>query len=264
MGGGHLNSFAIAAVVGLMITLSGCLGLYLKTRIAAHYTTDTSRDMIGGVVGLLTLLLALVLGLLIWTAFGVFSTQQREIESIAAKALEFNLELRHYGPEGDAARELLREDLISARQQFWGDDSEMAASYDASYQAMAKLSHTFERLDPKTDAQKTLLAGAMANYASIGENRLLMSLQILAPIAWPLIYAVTGWSCLMFAGMGLLSRPNTATLAMLVLGATSVSVAIFLILEFSQPYTSVIRVSPIALDHAIADLAKPTGPGDAD
>jgi hypothetical protein len=32
--------------------------------------------MIGGVVGLLTLLLALVLGLLIWTAYGVYNTHQ--------------------------------------------------------------------------------------------------------------------------------------------------------------------------------------------
>lgn len=258
-----MSSFAVAAIVWALITLSGLLGLLLKTRLAAHYTTELSRDMIGGVVGLLTLLLALVLGLLIWTAFGVFSTQQRELEQVAAKALEFNLEMRHYGAEGAAAREVLRADLISARQQFWGDDREMAASYDASYRAMADLSRIFERLNPQTDAQKELLAAAKANYGAIGEDRLLMSLQVLAPVAWPLIYAVTGWSCLMFAGMGLLSRPNAATIVMLVLGAASVSAAILLILEFSRPYTSSIRISPIVIDHAIADLAKPTGPGDS-
>jgi hypothetical protein len=259
-----LSSLAAAVTVGILIAFSGCLGLFLQSRLAEHYTAERSRDMIGGVVGLLTLLLALVLGLLIWTAFGVFSTQQRGLESIAAKALEFNLEMRHYGPEGDAARELLRGDLISARDQFWGDNSAMAASYNASYKAMAQLSNVFQRLEPKTDGQKALLAAAQANYAAIGEQRLLMSLQVLSPIAWPLIYAVAGWSCLMFAGMGLLSRPNAATLIMLVLGAASVALAIFLILEFSQPYTSSIRVPPVALDHAIADLAKPTGPGDAD
>jgi hypothetical protein len=257
-----LSPLAIVAAVWVLITLSGLIGLYLKTRLPVHHTTELSRDMIGGVVGLLTLLLALVLGLLIWTAFGVFSTQQRELEGVAAKALEFNLEMRHYGPQGDAAREVLREDLISAREQFWGDDRAMAASYQASYKAMANLSGVFERLDPQTDAQKELLAAAKANYGAIGEDRLLMSLQVLSPLAWPLIYAVTGWSCLMFAGMGLLSRPNAATISMLILGAASVSLAIFLILEFSRPYTSSIRISPIVIDRAIADLAKPTGPGD--
>jgi hypothetical protein len=259
-----LNSLAVVVVVWALITVSGLVGLFLKNRIAAHYTAELSRDMIGGVVGLLTLLLALVLGLLIWTSFGVFSTQQRELEAIAAKALEFNLEMRHYGPEGDAAREVLRQDLLSARQQFWGDDREMAESYDASYKAMADLSRVFERLEPKTDVQKELLAAAKANYGAIGEDRLLMALQVISPIAWPLIYAVTGWSCLMFAGMGLLSRPNAATVVMLVLGAASVSLAILLILEFSRPYTSSTRISPIVIDHAIADLAKPAGPGDSD
>ncbi|HEX4595091.1 MAG TPA: hypothetical protein VH157_12490, partial [Bryobacteraceae bacterium] len=99
------------------------------------------------------------------------------------------------------------------------------------------------------------------NYGAIGEDRLLMSLQVLSPVPWPLIYAVTGWSCLMFAGMGLLSRPNAATIVMLILAAASVSVAILLILEFCRPYTSSTRISPIAIDHAIAELAKPTGPG---
>ena len=257
-----MSPLAIVTVVWALITLSGLVGLFLKTRLPVHHTTELSRDMIGGVVGLLTLLLALVLGLLIWTAFGVFSTQQRELESIAAKALEFNLEMRHYGPQGDAAREVLREDLISAREQFWGDDRAMAASYEASYKAMANLSGVFERLDPQTDAQKELLAAAKANYGAIGEDRLLMSLQVLSPVAWPLIIAVSGWSCLMFAGMGLLSRPNAATISMLILGAASVSVAMFLILEYSRPYTSSIRISPIVIDRAIADLAKPTGPGD--
>ncbi len=257
-----MSPLAVAAVVWVLIALSGLLGFYLKTRLPVHHTTELSRDMIGGVVGLLTLLLALVLGLLIWTAFGVFSTQQRELEGVAAKALEFNLEMRHYGPAGDAARELLRQDLISARQQFWGDDREMSGSYQASYKAMADMSRVFERLDPQTDAQKELLAAAKSNYHTIGEDRLLMTLQVLSPPAWPLIYAVAGWSCLMFAGMGLLSRPNGATIIMLILGAASISIAILLILEFSRPYTSSIRISPIVIDRAIADLAKPTGPGE--
>jgi hypothetical protein len=35
--------------------------------------------MVGAVTGLVTLLLALVLGLLIWTAFGVYSTQKASL-----------------------------------------------------------------------------------------------------------------------------------------------------------------------------------------
>ena len=61
----------------------------------------------------------------------------------------------------------------------------------------------------------------------------------------------------MFAGMGLLSRPNATTLTMLILGAASVALAIYLILEFNQPYTSALRVSPFALEQAIVELDQP-------
>ena len=207
-----MSSLSIALVVAALIAASGLTGLLLQRVLAEHHTAERSRDMIGGVVGLLTLLLALVLGLLIWTAYGVFNVQQTELQTIAARALEFDLEMRQYGPDG---------------------------------------------LDPKTDAQKQLLQDARRNYAFIGENRLLMSMQTSTPIAWPLIYAVTAWSCLMFGGMGLLSRVNATTLTMLVLGAGSIGVAFFLILEFNKPYTSDIRVSPVALEQAIIELDKP-------
>ena len=117
-----MSSLSIALTVGALIALSGVAGLLLQQRLADHHTTERSRDMIAGVVGLLTLLLALVLGLLIWTAYGVFSTQQSELQTIAARALEFDLEMRQYGPQGDAGREILRRDLVWAHEQFWGDE----------------------------------------------------------------------------------------------------------------------------------------------
>ncbi len=252
-----MSSLAIAIIVGALIAASGLVGLFLQRRLAPHHTAERSRDMIGGVVGLLTLLLALVLGLLIWTAFGVYNTQQTELQTIAARALEFDLEMRQYGPDADAGRELLRRDLVWAHEQFWGDDTSRAEAYDASYKAMGDLSKFFDGLEPKTPAQTKLLDAARSNYSFIGEQRILMSMQASTPVPWPLIYAVAGWSCLMFGGMGLLSKLNPMAVTMLVLGAASVGVAFFLILEFNKPYTSSIRVSPAALEQAIVQLDQP-------
>ena len=252
-----MNSLVAALLVGALIAASGFAGLLMQNWLSERHTAERSRDMIGGVVGLLTLLLALVLGLLIWTAYGVYSTQQTELQTIAARALEFDLEMRQYGPEGGPGREILRRDLVWAHEQFWGDDDSRAAAYDASYNAMADMMNFFDGLEPNTPAQTQLLAAARSNYAFIGEQRLLMSMQAATPLAWPLIYAVTAWSCLMFGGMGLLSRLNGMTVTMLVLGAGSIALAIFLILEYSRPYTSSIRVSPAVLEEAILWLDKP-------
>jgi hypothetical protein len=56
-------------------------------------TTGVFRDMTGAVGGLLTLLTALVLGLLIWTAYGVFSTQTAVVRSLATDVLQLDVAL---------------------------------------------------------------------------------------------------------------------------------------------------------------------------
>lgn len=251
-----MTSLAVAAAVAALMFVSGGLGLFLQSRLAEHHTADRSRDMIGGVVGLIGLLLALVLGLLIWTGYGVFTTQQTELQTLSAKALEFDLEMRQYGPEAKHAREILRTDLVWAHEQFWGSGDPANLAFSGSYANMDSMSAFLGSLQPATDTQRGLLGDARRNYGFIGEYRLLMSLQLTHPISWPLIIAVTAWACLQFFGLGLLSRANGATLAALALGACAVASAIFLILELSQPYTSSIRISPAGLEEVIVQLDK--------
>jgi hypothetical protein len=67
---------------------SSLAGLVVRAHLGDRL--DHARDMVGGVTGLVITLVALVFGLLIWTAFGVFSTQKTELQVMAANALEFN------------------------------------------------------------------------------------------------------------------------------------------------------------------------------
>jgi len=60
--------------------------------------------MIGAVAGLLTLLSALTMGLLIWTAYGVYAGQNAAIQGLAVKALQLDLALADYGPEAKNLR----------------------------------------------------------------------------------------------------------------------------------------------------------------
>jgi len=57
-----LSSLTVALIVGGLIAASGLVGLLLQRWLAERHSTECSRDMIGGVVGLLTRLLALALG----------------------------------------------------------------------------------------------------------------------------------------------------------------------------------------------------------
>ena len=117
------------------------------------------------------MLLALVLGLLIWTAYGVTNTQKAELQLLSARALEFDLEMKQFGPEAERGRELLRTEIIWAHEQFWGDDSAKSEAYEASYKNMGAMSDFLSSLQPTTDKQKqfsALLANITARLARLG------------------------------------------------------------------------------------------------
>jgi hypothetical protein len=249
-----MSSISFAAITWAAVLASGLVGLTLARLLPAAHTSDRSRDILGGVVGLLTLLLALVLGLLIWTSYGVTQTQKTELQLLAAHALEFNLEIKQYGPEAAKGRDMLRTELVWAHEQFWGDEQSKADAFNVSYGNMASMNTFLASLKPANDAQRQLLAAAGAHYAQIGETRLLMSLQLYDPVSWPLLLTVISWSCLLFCGYGVLSRANATTVATLALGAAAVASAIFLILELSQPYTSSFRLAPTLIEQSIVEL----------
>jgi hypothetical protein len=247
--------FALAFFVASFV--STLIGLAFRRYLAEWLRLDHARDMVGGVTGLVITLVALVLGLLIWTAFGVFSTQKTELQVMAANAFEFNQETREYGPEAAHARALMRQDLDWAHKQFWGDDQTKAEAQAASIRTMDSLSVALDRLEPATDGQKSLLADAKRNYAAIWQNRILMSLQGVDAVSWPTLYFVSAWTCIAFFLTGLNSKSGYATIAVAALGSFCVASAMFLILELSQPYSSSIRVSSDGIDYVGHELEKP-------
>src|SRR5271170_4214560 len=115
-----MDSFLMAAVVMAVVFMGGAIGLQLQRILPEGYTSGGARDMIGAVTGLVTLLLALVLGLLIWTAFGVYSTQKASIQTVAIYDLKFDAALGEFGPESAEGRKILRSGIQRTIAQTWG------------------------------------------------------------------------------------------------------------------------------------------------
>ena len=64
----------ISIIIFLLILASGYAGLHMQKRLADEHKTDQSRGVVGQVAGLVSLLLALVLGTL--TALGGAADRQ--------------------------------------------------------------------------------------------------------------------------------------------------------------------------------------------
>jgi Protein of unknown function (DUF4239) len=235
----------------------GVIGLYLQKLLPEPHTSDRSRDMIGAIVGLISLLLALVLGTLVGSAYSFYSTQKSEMETFAARAVQLNLALIEFGPETAPARARMKQTLEGVHVMVWGANAPLTPrdlSVEEPLPHLQELDEYVASLDPKTPAQRQFAAAAAADAAAIEQTRLLVSMQLASSISWPLVVVVVSWALILFCGYGLLSRINATTLTALGLGAFAVGSALFLILELSQPFSGVFRIPSGAYDQMLASL----------
>lgn len=255
-----MNPEKLALVVGIAVFVGGSLGLVLHRIVPEKHLTGGSKDMIGAVAGLLTLLSALVLGLLIWTAYGVYAGQSTAIQTLAAKVLQFDRALQDYGPEASAPRAQLRQGLAKSINQVWGtsesDRNFAANNFAAAIQSQRNWEALLKGLNPSTDAQKQAIAAATSTIDSINQSRLQMSFALASPVSIPLVVIVVAWATVLFFGYGLLSGGNVASFVVLAVGALAVASAAYLILALSAPYGGLFHVSSAPLDQVLALISK--------
>ena len=153
-----MNPEKFALAVALAVFAGGMIGLALQRFLPEKHTTGPSRDMIGAVTGLLTLLCALTSGLLIWTAYGVYAGQNAAIQNLAAKALQLDLTLQDYGPEAMPERLALRDRLGKAIDQVWGtkeSDANFAAnSFAAAIKTLRDPQKTLATSSPRLTSRR--------------------------------------------------------------------------------------------------------------
>src|SRR5580698_10349347 len=99
-----MGDLAIGLGVGILTFLFGFVGMWLQKLLPEGHMTTGARDMIGAVMGLITLLLALVLGTLVGSAYGFFATQKSNVENLAARTIQLDMALKQFGPEAAPMR----------------------------------------------------------------------------------------------------------------------------------------------------------------
>jgi hypothetical protein len=216
--------------------------------------------VIGAVAGLLTLLCALVLGLLIWTAYGVFAGQNVAIQTLAAKVLQLDQALADYGPEAKGARAELRQGFSKTIQEVWGADESdaefVANNFSAALHSLHSRDAALAALHPATDVETQALAAAKAAVESIGQSRLQMSFALASPISIPLVVIVVAWATFLFFGYGLMSGGGATSFVAMALGALAIASAAYLILDLNSPYSGIFRVSSAPFEQVLAVMGK--------
>ena len=252
-----MHSLTRAIAVALTTFGASLVGMALQWVVPADVLT-TSKGSVGAMVGLVTLLLALVLGLLVFTAFSVFTTQQSEAQSLGPVVIELDVILEQYGPEAIRGRVGLREALGRSRRRFFGDarHGPEAHTFEETRATMHWMNTYFDSLQPSTERQRQLLTSAKDLAKKFAETQMLMTRQLSNPFPPYLLVVVVCWASALFLGNGLVATPNGVSVVAHLAGATAIGSAIFLILELSQPYSGVVRLSSAGLDRLLQVLGQ--------
>jgi len=250
-----VNSIAITLVVAGLTFASALVGFFLQWLLPVSVVKD-AKDMVSSITGLIILLLALVLGLLVWTSYGVYTAQSAQSQSLGPAVLQLDFALEKYGPEARLGRELLRGQVVRARERFWGGNAAAVAPYAQARADLEDVDAFLAGLKPANDEQRELIATAKPVFAQIIQTTLLMTRQLANPVPKLLLFVVVGWSALLFLSFGFLGTFNAVSGAAAALGSIAVASAFFMIMEFSQPYSGMFRISPVGVDNLIAVLGR--------
>lgn len=256
-----MSTIVISVAAGALTFGLGMLGAYLKRVLPERHMSTGSKEMIGAIMGLVSLLLALVLGTLVGSAHGFFATQKSNIESLCSRALELDLAFRQYGAETQLLREELKQSMATAYDAIWGNGAAYRQQFDVGVfmPRFEKWNETLSSLTPHTPTQTQLQSSMIASSSAYQQTRLLTSLQLANPISWPLLVIVLSWAMLLFCGFGVLSGLNGTSAAALGFGSFAVASAIFLIVELSQPYTGLFRIPAASMEQTLAALNRSSG-----
>src|SRR5580704_4753574 len=201
-----MSILLICLVIFIVFIAAGFAGMLIQRRLTEAHKAGESKSVVGQVSGLVSLLLALVLGTLIGVSFAYYSTQKSNLETFSAQILRLDQALKQYGPETQPLRDKLREGIVKGHETFWGggDVDPTALTVEAPLANGQAISDFLATLQPKTDAQKAALATA-GQYASLVEQSgLLISLQVASgPVSWFLIAILIFWTAALFFGIGL-------------------------------------------------------------
>jgi hypothetical protein len=259
-----MHSLRRSITVTLTTFGASVVGMLLQWLVPAQVLTE-GKGTVGAMVGLVTLLLALVLGLLVFTAFSVYATQQAEAQSLGPVIIELDLALDQYGPEAAIGRAGLRAALERSRARFFGDAKRgpQAYTFEETRATLHGLNSYFDSLRPSTDTQRLLLTSARDLAKKFAETQMLMARQLANPFPPYVLFVVVCWASALFLGNGLVAASSAVTVVAHLAGATAIGSAIFLILELSQPYTGVVRLSSAGVDRLLQVLTEVDAKGAA-
>lgn len=239
----------VAIVAGIV------LGMILRKQIPAAHLHDESKDVIRLGAGFLTTLAAVLISLMIASAKSSYDTQDSHFRLLAAHLVEADQLLAQYGPDAKDVRVLMRQAVPAAVDRIWREKQTASQNTAFTPASLAEqLNSAIDALSPANDTQRVLKRRIEQASADIAHTRLLMLADGDKPILTPFLLILIFWLAVIFASFSLFVEPGAVVGIALLIFALSVSSALFLVSDLSQPFVGLMQLPKQQLERTLAPL----------
>lgn len=236
----------------------GLLGMHLGRLLPEDDQSDATQKIVEDMAKMVTLIAALVLGLLVANAKGKFDTASQLTEEFAAKLMLINRELVNFGPEANDARALLRKYTIAKIAATWPKEAgpRPEPGDPRAWELLESFEQSLNGLAPRTEAQHSEAMIASAAEAELEKATWLEVAKESAHVQHPFGIMLDLWLFVLFVSFGLFAPRNGVVVAAMFIGALAITGAIFLVVDMDAPYTGILVVSPEPMQEALAHMSE--------
>jgi hypothetical protein len=174
---------------------------------------------------------------------------------LAAYLVETDQLLVQYGSEATQLRILMRQAVPAAVDRIWRE--KRAAAQDSAFTSASlaeQISGAIAGLSPANDAQRALKRRIEAASDEIARTRLLMFADGETAILTPFLLILIFWLAVVFASYSMFVEPGPVVIAALLVVALSISSALFLVADLSQPFVGVMQIPKDQLRNTLAPI----------
>jgi Protein of unknown function (DUF4239) len=234
-----------SAGIFLISFVSIASGFGLGMALPGTRLNQETREVVRLGTGLLVTLAAVLISLMIASAKNSYDTQDTHFRQLSAHLVLADQLLSQYGPEAAEIRKMMRQAVPAAIDRIWHEKATSSPQSNAfSATSLAEqFNNAIDRLSPASDAQRALKARILQASADIARTRLLMFADGDNPILTPFLLILIFWLTVIFTSFGLFVEPGPVAVTALLVFALSVSSALFLIADLSQPYAGLMQIS---------------------
>jgi hypothetical protein len=242
-----------ASLVSFGSIFGGSLAaMLLRSVLLERDFTDDEKDVLRLGLGLITMLSALVLGLLISTAKGSYDAKRGQVAQLATDVILVDRSLELYGAETRNARRALRNQVAASIDQIHSLGASSSKLQPSPETDLSDFYQMVRRLSPHDDTQRSLRAEVLRISLEVGQIRASALARESSSIPIPFLVVLVFWLTVLFVGFGLFAPRNVIAVVALWLFALTASTALFLILDMDQPLTWFMKLSDEPLRNAIA------------